>query len=160
MLKVIKMLYIADRRALVGWHRPITGDKFCSLENGPIVSRIYDLIKGQIGGPELAIWRGFFNPRKDDTVSLKEGIKPNTKPLSRREKEALQAAHAKIAPLTIGEVIDFVHKFPEWKDPGKSSLPIDPKTIFFHENIGQSAVEKIEVDLIAFQAAKASLQAG
>jgi hypothetical protein len=159
MLKVIKMLYVADRHAFVQWHRPITGDAFFSLENGPIVSRIYDLIKGRIGGPELEIWGAVFNPRQGDAVSLKAGVKPNTKPLSRREKAALEEAYKTIQPLSIGEVIDFVHKFPEWKNPGASSLPIDPKSILFYENLGESAVEQIEEELNAFQATKISLQA-
>jgi hypothetical protein len=158
MLKAIKMLYIADRTALVEWHRPITGDEFWSLENGPIVSRIYDLIRGRILGPEMEVWRSVFNPREGDTVSLKDGVKPDTKPLSRREKHALQEAFDKIHPLSIGQVIDLVHKLPEWKNPGKSSLPIDPKTIFYHENLGESAIKDIEEDLIAFQAAKLALQ--
>ena len=158
MLKCIKMLYIADRKALVEWHRPITGDTFWSLENGPIVSRIYDLIRGKIGGPEMEIWRAVFNPKEGDTVSVKPGVNPNTKPLSQREKEALEEAYARIQPLSIGEVIDLVHKFPEWKDPGKSSIPIDPRTIFYHENFGESAVKAIEEDLDAFQAAKLALQ--
>lgn len=158
MLKCIKMLYIADRKALVQWHRPITGDAFWSLEHGPIVSRIYDLIRGKIGGPEMELWRTVFNPRKGDTVSLKEGIKLNTMPLSRREKAALEEAYTKLQPLSIGQVIDLAHEFPEWKDPGKSSVPIDPKTIFYHENFGENAVKEIEDDLEAFQAAKLALQ--
>ena len=158
MLKVIKMLYIADRKALLEWHRPITGDSFWSLEHGPIVSRIYDLIRGQIGGPEMEIWRSFFNPREGDTVSIREDATVDTKPLSRREKDALQEAYDRIQPLSIGQVIDYVHKFPEWKDPGKSSVPIDPKTIFYYENFGENAVKEIEEDLEAFQTAKLAFQ--
>jgi hypothetical protein len=158
MLKCIKMLYMADRKALVEWHRPITGDAFWSLENGPIVSRIYDLIRGKIGGPEMEIWRAVFNPKEGDTVSVKPGVKPNTKHLSQREKKALEEAYARIQPLSIGEVIDLVHRFPEWKDPGKSSIPIDPKTIFYHENFGENAVKAIEEDLDSYQAAKLALQ--
>src|SRR5271170_3477454 len=120
MLKSIKMLYIADRQALLEWHRPITGDTFCSLEHGPIVSRIYDLIRGKVGGPEMEFWQNFFNPRQGDTVSLRKSIIVNTKPLSRREKAALRKAFDTIQPLSIGQVIDLVHKLPEWKNPGKS----------------------------------------
>ena len=158
MLKSIKMLYIADRTALLEWQRPITGDSFWSLEHGPIVSRIYDLIRGKIGGPEMELWSAVFNPRQGDVVSLKTGIRPNTKPLSRREKGALRAAYAQIQPLSVGAVIDLVHNFPEWKDPGKSSIPIDPKMIFYYENFGEDAVKKIEEDLDVFQAAKLALQ--
>lgn len=158
MLKCIKMLYMAERKALLEWHRPITGDALWSLENGPILSRIYDLIRGKIGGPEREVWRTVFNPRQGDTVSLKQGARLDTKPLSRREMGALEEAYRQIQPLSIGQVIEFMHKFPEWKDPGKSSIPIDPKMIFYHENFGEHEVEEIEEELEVFQAAKLALQ--
>jgi hypothetical protein len=156
MLKLIKAVYLADRAALLQWHRPITGDQFWSLEHGPIVSRIYDLIRDRIIGPERDAWSAVFNPRHNDTVSLKAD--PNTRPLSKREKETLEEAFKKVKDLSIGQVIDLVHALPEWKNPGISSLPIDPRSIFYHENIGQDAVEKIEEDLNLFQSAKLALQ--
>jgi antitoxin SocA-like protein len=157
MLKLIKAIYLAERQALLEWHRPITGDTFYSLENGPIVSRIYDLIRGRVMGPEMEAWREVFNPRQADTVSLKKLA--ITGPLSKREKDALASAYEKLKDLSIGEVIDFVHSLPEWKDPGKSSALIDPKTIFYHENLGEDAVERIEEDLAFHQAAKTAFQA-
>jgi uncharacterized phage-associated protein len=157
MLKLIKAIYLAERKALVEWHRPITGDKFWSLENGPVVSRIYDLIQERVGGPEMESWRAVFNPRRGDIVSLKGDF--NEKPLSRREKEALRMAYNQIKDLTTWEVIQLVHKLPEWENPGKSSKPIDPSVIFYHENLGESAVQEIEREIEAFQSAKASLQA-
>ena len=37
----------AEREALASWHRPITGDNFCSLAKGVVLSRTYNLIKGE-----------------------------------------------------------------------------------------------------------------
>lgn len=156
MLKLIKAIYLAERKALIEWHRPITGDSFASLQHGPIVSRIYDLIRGNLAGPEMQEWKAVFHPRKGDIVVLK--AEPNTKPLSLREKDALREAHEQLKDLTIGQVIDLVHRLPEWKDPGTTSYPIDPKTILYHENLGEDAVERIEEDLLAFQSAKLALQ--
>ena len=159
MLKLIKAIYLAERAALLEWHRPITGDCFYSLEHGPIVSRIYDLIRGRILGPEMEAWGKVFNPRHNDIVSIRPGTHVDTGPLSKREKDALLAAFERVKDLTIGQVIDLVHKLPEWKDPGQSSLPINPKTIFYHENFGEDAVTKIEEELKTFQSAKIALQA-
>ena len=44
-LKLIKMLYFLDREALLRWGRPVTTDRYVSMANGPVVSRIYDLIR-------------------------------------------------------------------------------------------------------------------
>lgn len=157
MLKLIKAIYLADKWALLEWHRPITGDSFYSLENGPIVSRIYDLIRGRVVGPEMDAWYAVFHPRFGDTVSVKGEV--NLKPLSRREKAMLERAAAFVDGMTIGELIDYMHSLPEWKAPGKSSIRIEPKSLFYHENLGEEAVEEIERDVEDFMIAKASLQA-
>lgn len=44
-LKLIKLLYLLDREALLRWGRPVTTDRYVSMDNGPVVSRIYDLIR-------------------------------------------------------------------------------------------------------------------
>lgn len=156
MMRLIKALYLADRGSLIEWHRPITGDSFYSMENGPIVSRIYDLIRGKVAGPEMDAWRSVFNPRAGDVVSIKGEV--NLKSLSKREKEQLLKAVSLVEGKTIGQLIDYMHALPEWKDPGKSSLPIEPKLIFYHENLGEQAVDEIERDVEGFMAAKAEMQ--
>ncbi|MBL0158268.1 MAG: SocA family protein [Bryobacterales bacterium] len=40
-MKLIKLLYLADREALLQWGRPITTDRWVSMDHGPVVSRIY-----------------------------------------------------------------------------------------------------------------------
>ena len=44
-LKLIKLLYLLDREALLRWGRPITTDTYIAMDNGPVVSRICDLIR-------------------------------------------------------------------------------------------------------------------
>jgi len=43
-IKLIKLLYLADREALLRWGRPITTDCHVSMPKGPVVSQIYHLI--------------------------------------------------------------------------------------------------------------------
>ncbi|HSZ59207.1 MAG TPA: Panacea domain-containing protein [Tepidisphaeraceae bacterium] len=45
-LRLLKLLYIADREALKERARPITGDRPVAMDHGPVLSHTYDLIKG------------------------------------------------------------------------------------------------------------------
>ena len=45
--KLIKLLYIADKESLKRSLQTITGDTYVSMDNGPVLSKLYDLIKGQ-----------------------------------------------------------------------------------------------------------------
>src|SRR2546422_3039383 len=64
-LKLIKMLYFLDREALLWWGRPVTTDRYVSMDNGPVVSRIYDLIREEpVPGTEQ-IWRLYISAPQD-----------------------------------------------------------------------------------------------
>lgn len=44
-IHLIKLLYLADRQALEEWSRPITTDRYVSMKDGIMLSRILDHIK-------------------------------------------------------------------------------------------------------------------
>ena len=127
LIKLVKMLYYADRTALKTWHRSITGDRLCSMDNGLVVSTIYDLIKGAGSGKLQATWGRYIGPRHDNTVPLIR--MPDTECLTESERQTLDAAYQKIAPMRTGSLIEWCHTFPEWRDPQGSSTRIDPKSI-------------------------------
>ena len=43
-LRMLKLLYLADRECLQETGRPITGDRVVAMEHGPVLSSVYDLI--------------------------------------------------------------------------------------------------------------------
>lgn len=43
--KLFKILYFAERSHLSVYGRPITGDRFVAMKNGPVPSVIYDILK-------------------------------------------------------------------------------------------------------------------
>lgn len=54
-LGLLKMLYVADRIALERIEQPITGDHYVSMDYDPVLSSVYDLIKGVRVGDALPL---------------------------------------------------------------------------------------------------------
>ena len=49
-LRLLKLLYIADRESLAETLRPISGDDVVAMDHGPVLSSTYKLIRRE-GGP-------------------------------------------------------------------------------------------------------------
>ena len=45
-LKLMKLMYIADRESFRICGEPITYDAYCSMPHGPVLSKTYDIMKG------------------------------------------------------------------------------------------------------------------
>jgi hypothetical protein len=43
-MKLIRLLYLLDRAALLRWNRPATWDSYYSTKHGPVLSETYDLL--------------------------------------------------------------------------------------------------------------------
>jgi uncharacterized phage-associated protein len=56
-LKLIKLLYVLDGEALLRWGRPVTTDRYVSMDNSPVFSRIYNLIREEPAPGADPIWR-------------------------------------------------------------------------------------------------------
>lgn len=56
-MRLLKILYIASRKALQSTGKPIIGGRASALQNGPLHSEVYSQIKGDANDME---WRTFF----------------------------------------------------------------------------------------------------
>jgi len=130
-LVLIKLLYLADRRAVVERGFPITGDRMVSMDHGPVLSRIYDGMKGNVGAATKA-WQRFVSPPKNNDVQLLEAP-PSAGRLSNYEIDILRAVHEKYGHVDKWDLRDLTHHLPEWHDPHGSSSPIDPEEILRSE---------------------------
>src|SRR6266700_2113944 len=69
-IKLIKLLYLADREALIRWGRPITTDSYVSMDNGPVVNRMYSLIRDEPAPSCVNIWSRFISDAENYEVHL------------------------------------------------------------------------------------------
>lgn len=123
-LELLKLLYLADRKALSSLRRPIVGGRYVSMDHGPVLSDVYDLIKG--GGPaeDQASWSRFVvnDPQDANTCVLVQ--KPTLRKLSRRDLTILRETFAEFGHLSVARLWSYVHALPEYEDPQGSSKPI------------------------------------
>lgn len=143
--KLIKLLYLADRRVFIETGLPITGDRMVSMEHGPVLSGIYDLIKDKRAGDGL--WRAYVSSPQGNVVRWTG--REDDEELSDGEREVLDEVYDEYAMLSWKRLRDETHELGEWRDPGKSSKPIDPK-----EALASHGLSPIKIDVIAEEAAE------
>lgn len=134
---LIKLLYLADRMALIESGFPITGDQMVSMPHGPVLSQIYDSIKWE---PEGDPWYNYISEQNHHEVSLLQQD-PKTDELSKYELGILKYIHKEYGHLNQYKLRDLTHDLPEWTDPRGSSLPIDPLTILRAEGKSDAEIE-------------------
>ena len=143
MFLAIKMLYIADKKALESWGKTITGDKMVAMPKGPVLSRIYNLFKGIGTANDLQRWNSIFTETVGNSIHLLQS--PDLGPLSQEEKEILEAAQKEIDSVAPHEVAEWLHGCcPEWEDPHGSSRPIDPASILRNAGRTEEEIRMIE----------------
>ena len=130
-LRLIKLMYLADRRCLVETGFSITGDRMVSMPHGPVLSAVLNRIKDAREGI-ATVWREAVSPPSAYQVRLLEPP-PRTGRLSRYEIRVLRETCDKYKPLSDWRLRDLTHRLPEYHDPKGSMLPIDPKEILRSE---------------------------
>jgi len=108
-LRILKLLYIADREMIERRGRPITGDRVVAMDNGPVLSNTYDYIKGKT---ENDLWKRCLETVGRDVV-LRED--PGVGKLTPREVDKLQEVFSRLIELDDYAVADLTHDFPEYK---------------------------------------------
>jgi uncharacterized phage-associated protein len=140
-LGLLKMLYIADRIALDRMEQPITGDHYISMDYGPVLSDVYDLIKGKSVDDALPLWDQFISPRNEHCVSL--SADPGNDELCEEEEEIIREVYQAFGHLDPFHVTEWTHDLPEWSDPHGSAIPIAVEDIL--RNMGKSDEEIGEI---------------
>jgi hypothetical protein len=142
MFVLVKKIYYADRSALIKWGKPITGDSFASLDKGPIVSGIYNLLKDKGEVADQIQWNDVICRKEHYRIFLRKEADKGV--LSEREVEVLEESKNTIDNIR-GSIPKWLHRnCPEWTDPHGSSIPIDPSQILREAGKGEEDIREIE----------------
>jgi uncharacterized phage-associated protein len=106
-LKVVKLLYLADRELMKKRGRTISGDRMNALKNGPILSTTLDRLEG-----ESKDWAEYISNPGCYKVKLEKAVAPAA--LNQAEIAALEITLAEHGSKTWEELIDYTHTLPEW----------------------------------------------
>lgn len=145
-LKLIKLLYFADRVALVKLGRPITFDKYYSLENGPVLSQTCDLIKNRAPRNTGRYWRQFIERTEYDVRLRKRALSDQ---LSEAEESILDRVFKKYGHMYRWDIVKLSHKLPEYVDPQTSAIPISYADILKAAGVDRAEAKAIMADLAA-----------
>ncbi len=141
-LKLVKLVYLADRLALVTGGRPITFDQFFSLPKGPVVSSTLNLINDEPDPNEPRYWHRFISERMQYEIALRAD--PGAADLSRFEEQIIEQIYGQYGQLDQWALVKLTHKLPEWSDPGLSSIPIHIHEILEAEGFSPDVAKEIE----------------
>lgn len=143
-MKLMKLLYMADRISLSEYHSSITTDSYYSMEYGPVLSGIYDCIRHRGDLPDRRAWKNTIAiDREAYTAELKEG-RHTFDMLSEEEKDILKSVNDDHKEERRLELSD---SFPEWKNPGSSQIPLPVEDIIAATIINGKEKEEALSDL-------------
>jgi uncharacterized phage-associated protein len=108
-LRLLKLLYIADREWLAETGEPITGDRACAMKYGPVLSSVYDLIKGN--GSKAGVWDDHIHT---DGYAVELVADPGRGELSRGIVEKLTEVSERHRHMDDWELSERTHGFKEW----------------------------------------------
>jgi len=143
-LGLMKLLYMSDRLSLERFDMPVIGDCYVSMDKGPVLSGVYDLIKGKNlrDVPDaLEIWAKYISPRnKNWEIELLED--PSDDELSQNDEDIIHEIYSKKGNLDRFDLVEITHQFPEWRNPNGTSIPIKIEEILI--SVGKTK-EQIKV---------------
>lgn len=146
-MKLMKILYLSDRRFILDWGNSITTDNYVSMDNGPVISRIYDLIK------DSNIDTGTYWASCIRTIGYEVFLQknPGVDCLSPMEMEIIERVNSEFEGFSEWDLVDFCHKnLPEWQNPHGSSIQISIEDILSAEKKGEEYNQAIgEIQLAA-----------
>lgn len=127
-LKVIKLVYLADRESLYLRGHPIQDEPRFSLPHGPVNSTTLDHLNGAYR-ENRQVWQAVLKDRADNNVGLANNdlTEADLDMLSKRELAILESVWAKVGHMDGFDLADWTHNpenVEEWQDPRGSRRPI------------------------------------
>ena len=144
-MKLIKLLYLADRKSLLETGKPITGDRMVAMPKGPVLSGILDLIIWGRRRGETCVWLEYISePVGYDVTFAAEWVAiDELDRISELERQILDEIDEAFGGIDKWSLVELTRRLPEWRDPRGSSFPIDPADILREESRSEQEIRRI-----------------
>jgi uncharacterized phage-associated protein len=137
-LKLMKLLYLADREAMSRFGESISGDRMVSMQHGPVLSQTLDLIRS--GSRQDEGWENWIASEANYEISTKHlgAGRDDFDLLTDVELEILTRTWRDFGHLSKWQLVDYTHEnCAEWQNPQGSAFPIKEEDLFMA--VGKSA---------------------
>jgi len=144
-LKLIKLIYLAERRALAKFGLPMIFDEFYSLKDGPICSSALNGINGEID-PET--WSSYIVMNQNRrNIALRRAVsRDDLDEISDAEIDVLEEVWGTFGSFTAGQIRNWTHNnCPEYTELSHGRVPITYSALL--EAIGVTRIPDIEEDI-------------
>lgn len=128
-VKLIKLMYLAEREAMKRFVFPIVLDDIYAMQMGMALSRTYNLMQGREGTPSDGEW-GRHIVRTNRGLNIRRGVSSTTLGgLSRNDLKVIDDVWAKYGSLNTDELVHEVHHglaewIDHWGDPARRSAAV------------------------------------
>ena len=144
-MKLIKLLYLADRAALVRWGRPISFARAFSMRHGPVLSEVLDLITEGNPPGTTAVWTRTISGPSNYEVRLEAECAGRD--LSDAEESVLAEVFREYGRFEPWALVDKLHQtLPEWT-PTNGAVPIRYRDVLLREGWTEAEVEDLEAEM-------------
>ncbi len=148
---LIKLLYLADRECLKEIGATITGDRYVSMNHGPVLSQVLDLITEGPRPDAPSPWFQYISAPDSYDVQLANDVSDaELDELSDYEAALLKDAWDSYGKIPKWDLVDILHRsLPEWTDPQGSAKPIKPEDMLRATGKSEDEIREIESDQAA-----------
>ena len=128
-LKLMKLLYLAERRSYERYCEPMIGDRLVSMPHGPVLSITYNHMNGEMESVEGG-WESWIGDREGHDVAVKnpeqfQSPEDDLLELSDSDLEILNETWNEFGHMSKYQIRDYTHMYcPEWQDPKGSMIPM------------------------------------
>ena len=135
-VKLLKLMYLADKQMLLERNRPIVYDAWVSMRFGPVLSQVYNMIRT----PNTGTWSKHIRTA-GSCVALTAD--PGGDGLSRAEDDVVDSVFVKHGHKDRWDLERESHEFNEWDDPGDLEYPISYENVLAAEGFPAEIIPKI-----------------
>jgi hypothetical protein len=154
---LLRLMYVADKAMLLKFGFPITYDAWASMEDGPVLSKVYGIIKASDSPADSGCWERHIHACQTNDVELCRD--PGDEDLSRAEDEIISQTFNEYGRQDNWMAQELTRMFPEWTRPTAAEFaPIEYSTVLEANGASQEVVSAVAQNIelataIRYQAA-------